>query len=293
MLSFPAGSAGGPDGLRPQHIRDMLLCRESGSEFLTALTAFVNLVLAGDCPADVASVFFGGRLIAPNKKSGGIRPIAVGFTLRRLVSKCANTFGINQLKGVFHPHQLGVGTPGGCEAAIHSARRYLEALPADHVVVKLDFSYAFNSLHRSDMLLAVQSRIPDLYAYCYSAYSQPSVLFYGPHTISSQVGPQQGDPLGPLLFSNTIQPMLSSLSSDLNLGYLDDVTLGGPASTVASDVEEIVKVGTEMGLTLNTSKCELIAHRDFSVEDDLLQSFARVDISAATVRCAPVCRTCS
>jgi len=27
VLSFPAGSAGGPDGLRPQHIRDMLLCR--------------------------------------------------------------------------------------------------------------------------------------------------------------------------------------------------------------------------------------------------------------------------
>ena len=56
----------------------------------------------------------------------------------------------------------------------------------------------------------------------------------------------------------------------MNIGYLDDVTLGGPASTVASDVAEIAKVGTDMGLTLNTSKCELIAHRDFSVEDDLL-----------------------
>ena len=74
----------------------------------------------------------------------------------------------------------------------------------------------------------------------------------------------------------------------MNLGYLDDVTLGGLASTVASDVEEIVNVGTEMGLTLNTSKCELIAHRDSSVEDDLLQSFARVDISAATVLGAPL-----
>ena len=30
VLSFPAGSAGGPGGLRPQHIRDTLLCRESG-----------------------------------------------------------------------------------------------------------------------------------------------------------------------------------------------------------------------------------------------------------------------
>jgi len=61
ILSFPAGSAGGPDGLRPQHIRDLLLCREAGSDFLTALTAFVNLVLAGRCPLDVAPIFFGGR----------------------------------------------------------------------------------------------------------------------------------------------------------------------------------------------------------------------------------------
>lgn len=103
VLSFPAGSAGGPDGLRPQHIRDLLLCREAGSDFLTALTAFVNMVLAGRCPSDVAPVFFGGRLLALNKKSGGIRPIAIGFTLRRVVSKCANFFGTNQLKSYFHP----------------------------------------------------------------------------------------------------------------------------------------------------------------------------------------------
>ena len=81
--------------------------------------------------------------MALNKKSGGIRPIAIGFTLRRLASKCANSFGTSQLKGLFYPHQLGIGIPGGCEAAIHSARRYLEGLPADHVVVKLDF---FNAL---------------------------------------------------------------------------------------------------------------------------------------------------
>ena len=121
MLTFPAGSAGGPDGLRPQHIRDMLLSREGGSELLSALTAFVNMVLAGRCPKDVAPVFFGGRLLALNKKSGGIRPIVVGFSLRRLVSKCATSFGTKHLTDFFHPHQLGVGIPGGCKAAIHSA----------------------------------------------------------------------------------------------------------------------------------------------------------------------------
>ena len=59
---------------------------------------------------------------------------------------------------------MGVGIPGGCEAAIHSARRFLQFLPPDHVMVKLDFSNAFNSLHRSYMLLSVFSQLPELYA---------------------------------------------------------------------------------------------------------------------------------
>jgi len=44
-----------------------------------------------------------------------------------------------------------------------------------------------------------------------------------------------------------------------------------------------------MGLTLNISKCELIAHPDFSVTDDLLQSFARVDISDTTLSWVHLC----
>jgi len=188
VLSFPAGSAGGPDGLRPQHIRDMLLCREAESGFITALTAFVNMTLSSRCPSEVAPVFFGGHLLALNKISGGIRPIAIGFTLRRLTSKCANAYGVNHLRSFFLPRQLGVGTPGGCEAAIHSAHRYLEALPADHVMIKLDFTNAFNILHRHDMLMSAHNRVPELYAFCYSAYSHPSALFYGSYIISSEEG---------------------------------------------------------------------------------------------------------
>jgi len=90
ILSFPAGSLRGPDGLRPQHLIDLLQCRESASDFRAALTGFVNMVLAGHCPNTISQLFFGGRLIALTKGSGGIRPIAVGMTPRRLVSKCAS-----------------------------------------------------------------------------------------------------------------------------------------------------------------------------------------------------------
>ena len=79
-------------------------------------------------------------------------------------------------------------------------------------------------------------------------------------TILSEEGTQQGDPLGPLLFSNTIHPLISSLTALLNIGYLDDLTLGGPIDTLASDVRRIIDVGLSMGLVLNPSKCEVIIH---------------------------------
>jgi len=72
--------------MRPQNLKDLLMCRESGTDFLAALTGFTNAVLAGLCPKEAAPFFFNGRLLALNKKSGGIRPIAVGVTLRRLAS---------------------------------------------------------------------------------------------------------------------------------------------------------------------------------------------------------------
>ena len=137
------------------------------------------MVLAEWCLVDVASIFFGGRLIALNKKSGGISPIAVGFTLQRLVSKCANTHATACLSTFFRPIQLGVGTPGGCEAVIHAAHQFLETMST------------FNYIHRSDKLKSIADCVPELLPYCHSAYANPSVHY------NVTRGPQQRDPLSP------------------------------------------------------------------------------------------------
>jgi len=95
MRSFAPGSAGGPDGLRPQHLMDLLGGGEEG-DLLLQLTRFVNLVLAGGVPNLLREHFFGGRLFTLAKPGGGLRPIAVGMTLRRLVAKVANKSAVER-----------------------------------------------------------------------------------------------------------------------------------------------------------------------------------------------------
>jgi len=67
------------------------------------------------------------------------------------------------------------------------------------------------------------------------------------------------------------------------LDYLDDVTLGVPVETVAADAAKIIRIGADIGLSLNVSKCELIGHSDLPINDSLLQSFTRVPIDDMTL----------
>ena len=123
IRSFPAGSSGGPDGVQPKHTWDLVSCKIAGHKLLTVITGFVNMLLNGVCHPNFIPVLFGGNLTALMKKSGDIRPIAVGYTWRRIAAKCVNAFAISFLGDYFAPTQRGVGISGGYEAAVHAARR--------------------------------------------------------------------------------------------------------------------------------------------------------------------------
>ena len=67
IKSFMPGSAGGPDSLRPQHLKDLTCAStgDAGRRLLTLLTQFSNLCLAGRVPAEIQPVFCGyGRTAA-------------------------------------------------------------------------------------------------------------------------------------------------------------------------------------------------------------------------------------
>ena len=274
IRSFPSGSTGGLDGLLPQHLKDLTgpTAGDGAASLLTGLIGLMVLILKGRTPPAIRPLFFGANLTALSKKGGGVRPIAIGCTLRRLASKCACIHALQSIPQLLSPHQLGFGIAGGTEAAVHASRVYLNNLTPDKAMVKVDFRNAFNTIQRDKMIGAVREHIPDLLPFIHSAYSSPSILLWNDVQVHSAEEIQQGDPIGPMLFSLTIHDLVSSLTSEFSVFYLDDGTIGGNLDDITADLKRIEEQGQDLGLYLNVEKSELISHNQSTV-DDVLSTF--------------------
>ena len=170
---------------------------------------------------------------------------------------------------LLRPLQLGYGTPLGAEAAVHVARTYLHNMQSNQLILKIDFRNAFNSIRRDKMLLSLLEHVPEIYPLVFSAYRNPSYLFFDNNIVESAEGVQQGDPLGPLLFSLTIHHLLSHLAAELKVFYLDDGTLGGTIEEVVGDLRKLEEAADTLGLVLNHQKSEVICS-DPSTKNSML-----------------------
>ena len=137
------------------------------------------------------------------------------------------------------------------------------------------------------MLNAIVEHVPEIYNFCHLAYDVSSALKFFNHTVSSQEGVQQGDPLGPLLFCLPIHTLLLACQSQLKMAYIDDITLGGPAAVVAADDALVKAQGTALGLVLNEKKCETIA-TDGHTDEISLQQFIHHTPLSSTLLGAPL-----
>ncbi|XP_026741618.1 uncharacterized protein LOC113503735 [Trichoplusia ni] len=258
LSSFRSGSAGGLDGLSPQHLKDLTSsgAGESGEMLLRELTALINLMLSGMVNESVIDVLYGANLCALRKRDGGIRPIAVGTTYRRMAAKICCKFYGEIISKKFQPLQLGYGSKGGCEAAVHALPTFLNSGKGE-VVLKVDIKNAFNSVNRDTLLAEAKNELPQIYSFLWQCYRHPSKLLYRDNLLEPAVGCQQGDPLGPVIFSLAIHPIIRQLNSKLNFWYLDDGTLGGDVDTVLNDYLFFLNKFNSIGLDLNISKCEI------------------------------------
>jgi hypothetical protein len=227
-----------------------------------ALAAFCTQFVRGELPELQRDLFCGARLIPIAKKPSGIRPIAVGETLRRLAAKCLVEKHQAAVIEYLEPLQLGVGVRGATEAIIHRVKEWLHSgVPADHALLLLDFSNAFNTLDRTAMLRAISERCPHFLPYARFCYGAPTPLLGPGCSLNSQCGTQQGDACGPLFFAVTVHPLAvqAAQAPDTTLAawFLDDGSQAGSVAGLAEAVAKLEPAAAAIGLKLNRAKCKL------------------------------------
>lgn len=294
IKSFPNGTAPGPDGLRAQHLIDLLRANpeKSPHDIRPSLAQLISIFASGEAPIFLAPLFASSKLIPLIKpKDQSIRPIAIGCIYRRLTSKILLSLISEKASNLLFPFQLGVGMKCGSEIITHLVRLFQKSNQENEkfVFLSVDCSNAFNQCSRSKFYEKVKSDFPQLLplvSYCYSNSPHLFIskgLNFGTAKIPSLNGTQQGDPLGPLLFCLALQPLIEKISTikpklDLNTWYLDDGILGGNTESISEAAQILINDGPDFGIFLNTSKTQLYwPSRSFFDNDNLDPDFQRAE----------------
>ncbi len=236
VKSFPKASAAGGSGFSPTHLLEMLRVPDGrGSQsMISSLTKAVNLLASGTASTAMAPWLCAAPITPLRKRDDGVRPIAVGETLRRLVGKLWMARVKDRAIEHLTASQVGVGVRSGCEALVHATQLAVDQLKDSNRfgVLQLDLANAFNLVSRRAFLRVVRKHFPDMYKWIEYMYGgEEPWLWFGARKWRSATGVQQGDPLGPLLFALALGELLEDFKPKLDAWNKE---LGGDALVLRS-----------------------------------------------------------
>ncbi|KAL0208161.1 hypothetical protein P9112_010748 [Eukaryota sp. TZLM1-RC] len=220
------------------------------------------------------------RLIALVKpgngiKPDGIRPIAVGESLSRLLASIVFDRVKDKASTFLNPHQFGIKTIDGASVAAIASDTFFNA-EENNFIFNLDFKNAFNSVKREAIFEVIKSDFPELSSFFYHFYGKESDLIFNSFGLKSSSGVKQGDPLGPLLFCLAIHKTLNIIKQKYPsikiVAYMDDISLIGSFDLLELVAQEIAVSYENIGLLLNASKCLLIGSsaQDLVINDSIV-----------------------
>ena len=148
----------------------------------------------------------------------------------------------------------------GIEAAVHAMNKAYHDNTVQAVLF-VDVSNALNCLNRQADLCNIRHLCCSLATVLTNTYTgrEPSNLYMDGHTILSQEGTTQGDPLAMPMYAIGICPLICKVSCDTKqVWYADDATAAGQLKNLRQWWDNLVFHGPDFGYFINPSKTSLI-----------------------------------
>ena len=141
------GAAGGPSGMRNEHLRPLLDNAEDCTKFFEISQAFAQAKL----PEEMVSVLRMGQMTALQKANGGIQGITSSLVAKTLAKQFMTRF-----EDASKPFQYALWTRAGCESIAHVVQVMTDRDP-NCTVLSIDGVGAFDLVPRRAMMTAVHS----------------------------------------------------------------------------------------------------------------------------------------
>ena len=256
LASKPKYTGGGVDGWTYAQLRFLcnhkyaMSAKVDGHDVLSGITAIVNDLAKGKlasleegAPRRLRDRLVHTRGVALRKAqdSDDPRPLGIGEVFVALAAGII--LRTDEMRVLIPdnvgPTEVGNGVRGGVESLPAAVSAYLRLHP-DHLVIKFDIRNAFNSLHRANVLACAHT-YPPLAHLITLMYGAPNQATYDGFTLTVERGVNQGDPMGPVLYSTASKPAVDSVLRQHPTvritGIMDDKYLMGPSKDVLMAME--------------------------------------------------------
>ena len=271
-------------GLLGSRLEHLCIAVESEETF-KLLAKATTCITFGALPADTLAALRVGEVVAFEKKDGGVRPLLVSSTLRRLGLRALVRVKKDQLQHAAGGHQYGVGRKSGAELLIRKLEAQAE-LKKTAVFLKIDLSAAFQRLERQPAIDAMAAKVPEVASVVATWYGRPVKHMWrdaagGMHEVESTRGFDQGCPLAPAAFSIAQSAALESFYAELcqidpesrMYSYLDDTYVVVQAPLAIVTLDALKQSLQPYGLHINGAKTAAWSPAGPSVCPEGLQEF--------------------
>jgi hypothetical protein len=282
--------APGLDLLRFEHLKQLI---GKGPEpapgdetvFCDLLAKIIDLLIAGEVPAQVLPAFRDNVLCPLPKGEQDIRPIGMGALYRKIASKILEQYG-----KTFSAQHFGAVQdafkPDAIANIVHAFNFRMQEHP-EHTVWLMDAENAFNRGNRYLFLHETLEHCKFMFPFMRLMYNDESQGFVcglkdGIEGVTSSEGFHQGDVLGTWAFCMTIQPLLNGLQNFLvqEFGnavlvlikfFVDDGNVSAPHPVLLKIIDYFLEEGPKYGYFISKAKGAFLLGKCASPEEAELQ----------------------